>query len=142
MKSLLDEFKAFVMKGNVIDLAVGVLIGGAFGKIVTDFTKGIIEPLLGALGGKPEVGLKLWVLDVGLFFTGIINFIILALILFFLFVKPMNKLKTLTMKKAETSAEPPPMPEDIKLLMEIRDLLKAQSGDPVPKKVATGTEGV
>jgi large conductance mechanosensitive channel len=126
MKNLVDEFKAFIMKGNVIDLAVGVLIGAAFGNVVKGFTDGIIMPLIGALGGKAEVGLKLWVFDVGVAITAIINFLIMAGILFFVFVKPMNKLKEMTMRKAETSAEPPPLPDDVKLLMEIRDLLKSQ----------------
>lgn len=126
MKNLIDEFKSFIMKGNVIDLAVGVLIGAAFGNVVKGLTDGIILPLIGALGGKPEVGLKLWVFDVGMSITALINFLIMAAILFFVFVKPMNKLKEITMRKAETNAEPPPMPEDVKLLMEIRDLLKSQ----------------
>jgi large conductance mechanosensitive channel len=126
MKNLIDEFKAFIMKGNVIDLAVGVLIGAAFGNVVKGLTDGIILPLIGAMGGNTEVGLKLWVFDVGVAITALINFLIMAAILFFVFVKPMNKLKDMTMRKAAMGAEPPPLPEDIKLLMEIRDLLKGQ----------------
>lgn len=144
MKALLEEFKAFVMKGNVIDLAVGVLIGTAFGEVVKKFTEGIINPLLGAFGGTPEIGLQIWVLNVGLVLSALMGFLITAAILFFIFVKPMNKLRDVTMKKAETSAVPPPMPEDIKLLMEIRDLLKRQGnpGDPATGKLAAGPEGV
>lgn len=133
MKNLIDEFKAFIMKGNVIDLAVGVLIGAAFGAVVKDFTEGIVQPLINAVAGKPDVPLKLWVFDLGRVITALINFLIMAAILFFIFVKPMNKLKDITMRKAETNAEPPPMPEDVKLLMEIRDLLKSQQASTAEK---------
>lgn len=136
MKTLFDEFKAFIMKGNVIDLAVGVLIGAAFGDVVKKLTDGIILPLIGALGGKPEVGLKIWVFDLGMVITAIIQFLIMAGILFFVFVKPMNKLKAMTARKAAAGAEPPPMPDDVKLLTEIRDLLKTQQGGlGVEKKI-------
>lgn len=142
MKSLLKEFQAFVMKGNVIDLAVGVLIGSAFSEVVKKFTEGIINPLLGALGGSPEIGLQIWVFNVGLVLSSLLGFLITAAILFFVFVKPMNKLRDLTMKKAETNAEPPPLPEEVKLLMEIRDLLRREGGGPDIKKTAVSPEGV
>lgn len=138
MKSLFGEFKTFIMKGNVIDLAVGVLIGTAFNDVVKDFTESIIKPLLGALGANPEVGLKIWVLDVGRFISAVIKFLMMAAILFLFFVKPINQLRARTMKKAETSAVPPPLPEDIKLLMEIRDLLKANGPLTTPAGDATG----
>ncbi len=132
MKNLLNEFKTFIMKGNVIDLAVGVLIGAAFGEIVKKMTDGIILPLIGALGGKPEVGLKIWVFDLGMVITAVIQFLIMAAILFFVFVKPVNHLKEMAAKKVAAGAEPPPMPDDLKLLTEIRDLLKAQQGGASP----------
>jgi large conductance mechanosensitive channel len=121
---LIEEFKAFALKGNVIDLAVGVLIGASFGNIVKGFTDGIILPLLGKFGGSAEVkGLIYWGLDFGLVINSIIGFLITAGILFFVFVKPMNKLLELT-KKKEAAAPAPEPPDDIKLLTEIRDLLK------------------
>lgn len=122
MKGLLEEFKTFIMKGNVIDLSVGVIIGAAFGTIVKAFTDGIVQPLLAAAGGSPEVGLKLWVFDMGLVISALINFLIIAAIVFFVFVKPMNILAA-RLKKGEEPAAPEPS-DEVKLLTEIRDLLK------------------
>ena len=130
IKEIAGEFKTFIMKGNVIDLAVGVLIGAAFGSVVKAFTDGIISPLINYFGGGEKISLHLWVFDVGTVFNAIISFLITAGILFFIFVKPMNKLKTMSEKKEEGA---PPPPEDILLLREIRDLLKAgagRSGEP------------
>jgi large conductance mechanosensitive channel len=132
IKEIGNEFRAFVLKGNVVDLATGVIIGAAFGKIVSAFTEGIVLPLLNKIGGNPEVSLRLWVFDLGLIITNVLQFIITAAVIFFLVVKPMNTLIAMTMKKAEEKpAEPPPIPEDVKLLIEIRDLLKSQGGKPV-----------
>ena len=123
-KEIAGEFKAFVTKGNVIDLAVGVLIGAAFGKIVEAFTKGIIDPLISHFGGDSKVSLHVWIFDVGLIINACVTFLITAAVLFFIFVKPMNKLKAMTEKKVDV--EPAPVPADIQLLAEIRDLLKGQ----------------
>jgi len=120
-KEIAGEFKTFIMKGNVIDLAVGVLIGAAFGGVVTAFTEGIIKPLINYFGGGEKISLHIWLFDVGKVLDAAIGFLITALILFFIFVKPMNKLKAMTEKK---EAGAPPPPEDIQLLREIRDLLK------------------
>jgi large conductance mechanosensitive channel len=97
--SMMQEFKEFAMKGNVIDLAVGVLLGAAFGKIVDAFTAGIITPIINAIGGNPDISLKIGVLDIGLVINAIISFLITALVLFFVFVKPMNRLMKATEKK-------------------------------------------
>ena len=120
--AMLKEFRDFVIKGNAIDLAVGVLIGASFGGFVTAFTKGIIEPLISAAGGNPNVTLKLWIFDVGLVLTALISLLITGAVLFFVFVKPMNKLKE-RMAKGEVAAPPEPSAQE-KLLTEIRDLLK------------------
>lgn len=126
-KSIAGEFKNFILKGNVVDLAVGVLIGAAFGKVVESFTNGIIKPLLNAVGGNPDVSLRVWVFDLGTVITAALSFLITAAVIFFFVVKPMNALIRLTMKKAEEQpAAPAPVPEDVKLLMEIRDLLKTK----------------
>jgi large conductance mechanosensitive channel len=119
--SLISEFKEFAMKGNVIDLAVGVVIGGAFGKLVEGVVKGVIEPVLAAVQGKFETSA---LLD-GLwnFGGGVLNFVLLAAVVFFVFVKPMNKLKAIADRKKE-AAPPPGPPADVVLLTEIRDLLK------------------
>lgn len=129
LKEIAGEFKTFIMKGNVIDLAVGVLIGAAFGAVVKDFTDGVISPLISYFGGGKEISLHVWVFDVGLVLNAIIKFLITAAVLFFIFVKPMNKLKSMSEKK---EAGAPPPPEDILLLREIRDLLKAgaKPGNP------------
>jgi large conductance mechanosensitive channel len=122
---MLNEFKKFILKGNVIDLSTGVIIGAAFGGIVTAFTKGIVEPIIKfASGGTdPNVTLKLGIFDIGLIINAAIGFLITAAVIFFVIVKPANKLMAL-MKKEEAEAPPPAPPADIQLLTEIRDLLK------------------
>lgn len=134
---MIGEFKKFILKGNVVDLSTGVIIGAAFGSIVTAFTKGIIEPILKGLGGNPNVSLGIRIgefvndkgekvpnmLDIGMVINALIGFLITAAVIFFLIVKPANKLLAL-MQKQEAAAPLPPVPEDVKLLTEIRDLLK------------------
>lgn len=127
IKTVVSEFKAFVLKGNVVDLAVGVIIGAAFGKIVEAFTKGIVTPLLNALGGNPNVSLHLWIFDLGLLITNTLQFLITAAVVFFFIIKPLAALAAFGKKKEAATGEPPPMPEDVKLLTEIRDLLKAKA---------------
>ena len=137
--SVTSEFKEFAVKGNVIDLAVGVIIGGAFGKIVDSVVGDLIMPLVGAVFGKldfsnlfvvlgqnpgnltaladlKKVGIP--VLAYGNFITVAVNFAILAFIIFMM-VKQVNR-----MKKAEPAAAPAATPEDVVLLREIRDSLK------------------
>ncbi len=123
MKPLIEEFKKFILKGNVVDLAVGVMIGAAFATVVKAFTDGIVTPLLGAIGGNPKVSLHIWAFDVGLLINAILQFVINAAIIFFLIVKPMNILLA-RMRKKEAEAPPPPPPAEVQLLTEIRDLLK------------------
>ena len=124
--SVIQEFKAFVLKGNVVDLAVGVVIGAGFGKVVESMVKDVITPLIGMVGGQPDFSaVKVSSIMIGNFINAALAFLILAAVIFFLVVKPMNHLIALTMKKAEEKpAAPPPIPEDVKLLIEIRDLLK------------------
>ena len=142
MKSkFLADFKAFAMRGNVIDMAVGVIIGGAFGKIVSSLVNDIIMPLIGiVVGGVNFTDLK-WVitpasvdeagneiaestLNYGTFIQSTIDFLIIA---FSIFVMVRVITKITTRKKAEEEAAPAPVPEpsnEEKLLAEIRDLLK------------------
>jgi len=125
---ILTEFRKFALKGNVIDLAVGVMIGGAFGKIVESITKDIITPIIGALGGQPDFSaMKLGPLLVGNLLNAVVAFLITAAVLFFVFVRPMNRLKAL-LDKEEAAAPPPAPAPDVVLLTEIRDLLKKQQG--------------
>ena len=126
--TILNDFKAFILKGNVVDLAVGVVIGAAFKSVVDSVVADLITPLIGALGGKPDFStVYLGPLGIGKFLNATIAFLILAAVVFFLVVKPMNALMAMAKKKAEEKpAVPGPLPEDVKLLMEIRDLLKGR----------------
>ncbi len=107
MKKFFSEFKEFVMRGNVMDLAVGVIIGGAFSAIVTSLTDDIISPLLGLIGGMDFSDLVIQIGDVqvryGAFITAIINFLIMALVIF-LMVKAINKDMSIGKKKEEEAA--------------------------------------
>lgn len=125
-KGFFAEFKEFALKGNVMDMAVGVIIGGAFGNIVTAFTEDFINPLIGCLGSVDTGGLKIplvkgQVIDIGHFLTTIVNFLIMAFCIF-LMVKAVNKLTSIGKKKEEEKPAEPPKEEV--LLTEIRDLLK------------------
>lgn len=136
--SFVQEFKEFAMRGNVIDLAVGVIIGGAFGKIVDSLVKDVVMPIVGMLVGGVDFG-NLYInlgstaydtleaaekagaplIKYGIFINSIINFLIIAFAIF-VAIKAINKLK-----RAEPPApEPAPEPEDVKLLREIRDALQ------------------
>lgn len=127
--SLFDEFKNFAFKGNVVDLAVGVIIGGAFGKIVDSLVKNIIMPLISVmLPGDQEyakwaIPINGKEIPVGLFLAEIVNFLILAAVLFVFIVKFLGWL--MKSKKAEAAAPPAPPAQEV-LLTEIRDLLKQQ----------------
>jgi large conductance mechanosensitive channel len=132
---MLKEFKEFAMKGNLVDIAVGFVMGAAFKEVVTAFTGGIVSPLIGLLfdsdfkalryklkEGSPndagEIMGEVW-LEYGTFLTNVIDFIIVAFVMF-LVVKGVNKMK----KKEEPAPEPPAGPTQEELLSEIRDLLK------------------
>src|SRR5436190_15191343 len=123
------------MKGNLVDIAVAFVMGGAFGKVVTSFTEGVVSPLIGLIGGadlsKNMIKLKDAVTDAtgkvtqeavylkwGDFVTAIINFLIVAFVMF-LVIKAIN-----SMKKKEAPPPPPATPEDVILLREIRDAMK------------------
>lgn len=143
---MFKEFKQFAMRGNVIDLAVGVVIGAAFGKIVTSLVNDIIMPPIGMLVGKVDFANIFWVLhegttpspyatlidaqkagavtiNPGLFINQLISFIIIAFAIFIV-VRLINKMKREEDAAPAAPAAPAPTPEDIELLREIRDLLK------------------
>ena len=124
---MLDEFKNFALKGNVIDLAIGVIIGAAFGKIVDSLVKQIIMPLVSVImpGQQGYLGWK-WVINgkdvpYGLFIGEIVNFLIVALALYIFIVKFIG---ILMKNKKEEAAAPAPLTKDQELLVDIRDLLK------------------
>ena len=128
---LFDEFKAFVMRGNVLDLAVGVIIGGAFGKIVTSLVNDIFMPIIGMILGNVDFttleikigesveGSEQAAIKYGMFIQEVVNFLIIALCIF-LFIKLIGKLQK---KKDETPAPAPAPSKEEVLLTEIRDAL-------------------
>lgn len=130
--SFIQEFKKFAMRGNVIDLTVGVVIGGAFGKIVNSLVADIITPPLGLIIGgvdfsnltinlnSPIGDLKPVTINYGKFLQATFDFLIIAFALFLL-IRTINRLQK---KEEEKPAPPPEIPADVKLLTEIRDLLK------------------
>jgi len=124
MKKFLEEFKAFALKGNVMDMAIGVIIGGAFSSIVAALTENILNPIIACLGGT-EIGLVTplgntgQVINWGAFISAILNFLILAFVLF-LILKAVNKMMTIGKKEEEPAPEPDPEPSDeVKLLTAI-----------------------
>ena len=151
---MFEEFKKFILKGNVVDLSTGVIIGAAFTGIVNAFTKGIVEPILALAGGGPQPKLtipimekmvevteknaagqpvthmvsKLIELDIGSIIGAGFSFLVTAAVVFFVIVKPMNKLMDLSQRKKPAAAAPVESTE-VKLLTEIRDLLKNKSSN-------------
>jgi len=139
--SIVKEFKEFIMRGNVLDMAIGVIIATAFGAITNSLISNIIMPLIGLLFGgidlaKWDITLRAAVMDgdtvvkeavvlgIGTFITTIINFILIALVVFAI-VKAMNKVKDMKKKEEEASPAEPPAPSNEEVLLtEIRDLLK------------------
>ncbi len=129
IKNIVKEFQQFAMKGSVVDLAIGVIIGGAFGKIVSSLVSDIIMPPIGVLLGgidfsnlkatvkQAENGVEAVTINYGLFLNTVIDFVIIAFAIFVM-VKQINRFK----KKEES--KPAPLSEEILLLREIRDLLK------------------
>lgn len=116
MKDFIKEFKQFISKGNVLDLAIGVVIGGAFGKIVTSLVTDVITPIIGMIiGGVRFNSLRLGQVTIGNFIQATIDFLIISFVIFIV-VKAINKFK-----KEEKAEEK--IPNQEKLLMEIRDLL-------------------
>lgn len=141
MKKFFAEFKEFAMKGNVVDMAIGVVIGGAFGKITTSLVNDVIMPLISRVTGGVDFSAWKWVLkaaevdetgaetaaeiavNYGSFIAVVLDFLIIALVLFMV-VKAINKLRTIGKKPEEPAEEEKPAPTSEELLTEIRDLLK------------------
>ena len=126
-KGFIEEFKSFVLRGNVMDMAVGVIIGTAFASIIGALTDDFINPLINGLGGA-EIGGRIKIyggqyLNYGHFLTAVINFLIMAFVLF-LMLKFVNKLMTVGKSKKEAEAAAPTKTDEAILLEEIRDLLK------------------
>jgi large conductance mechanosensitive channel len=129
LKKLLDDFKKFALQGDVLDLAVGIVIGTAFKTVIDVFVNAIVNPLIGAIGGKPsfdaltvEVGKG--VVLYGTFLTAVINFLTVAAALF-VAVQAVNRLRLI--RKAEEEAVEPVPSDEVVLLAEIRDLLRIRT---------------
>lgn len=136
---MLKGFRDFIMRGNVIDLAVAVVIGAAFTAIVTSFTQNLLDPLIASLGNPDVSGLGFHIrpgddstfLDFGAVITAIVNFLIVAAVIYFALVLPMNKLQEIQKRKQDVDPEEPETTE-VQLLSEIRDLLADK--DPSAKE--------
>lgn len=125
---MIKGFRDFILRGNVVDLAIAVVVGAAFTGIITQFTKSFVEPLIKLMGGGGVNGGTFIVngvaFDWGGFINAIINFLIVAAILYFFIVVPISKMIARRRRGEEPVETAPTTPEDIALLREIRDLLK------------------
>ena len=121
----MDGFKKFIMRGNVMELAVAVIIGAAFKTIVDKFVEGIVNPALGMIVGQPnfDEAFIFGEIKIGLVLTALVNFVITAGVIYFFMVRPMNVIAERMKKKEEAAPDPEPT-EDVLLLREIRDALK------------------
>ena len=133
MNKVFQGFKDFIMRGNVVDLAVGIVIGAAFTTVVNAFTNGFIKPLIQLMGGDTGVNAGTWPVgevkfDYATFLNAIVTFLITAAVLYFLVVMPLNLLA----ERRRRGEEPPPNApsEDVVLLTQIRDLLAQNSAAP------------
>lgn len=148
LAGVFQGFKDFISRGNAVELAVGVVIGAAFGTVVAAIQTGLISPLIAMIFGKPDLS-QLWVIsgrngariDVGLILNALLQFLITAAAIYFVIVLPLNKLAE--RRKRGIEAEPERPSEDILLLQEIRDLLAARPAadgttPPAPGAPASG----
>jgi large conductance mechanosensitive channel len=128
---MLKGLRDFILRGNVVDLAVAVVVGAAFTQIINSFVADMLTPLLAAIGGQPDFSALTFEINnsqfrYGVFINAIISFLIVAVVIYFLVVLPMNKL----LERRKKGEVPPPEPtEDILILRQIRDLLR-DGGSP------------
>jgi large conductance mechanosensitive channel len=130
---MLKGFKDFIMRGNVVDLAIAVVIGAAFGAIVTALVKDIVTPLIAAIGGQPDFSNLTFTINkstfrYGDFINALIGFLIIAAVIYFLVVMPLNRIaERRASKVAKGEPDPEPKSEEIILLSQIRDLLSREN---------------
>jgi large conductance mechanosensitive channel len=132
-KNILTEFKEFLLRGNVVDLAVAVVIGAAFGAVVTAFVEDLVTPIIGAIVGEPDFGGLTFTINdsrflYGDFLNAVISFVSIAAAIFFFVVKPINFLLERRKAAMAAGAEPEPatLSDEALLLAEIRDLLRSR----------------
>jgi large conductance mechanosensitive channel len=130
MKSVLAEFREFVLRGNLVDLAIAVVLGAAFGAVITSLVTNMITPLIAAIGGQPDFSDLHFTINesqfnYGAFLNALLSFIVIAAVIFFLVVKPVNAL--LARKAADDEPEAESPAPDVMLLTEIRDLLRTRT---------------
>jgi len=123
---MLKGFKEFVLRGNILDLAIAVIIGTAFNKVVGSLVQDVLMPFISIVAGKvPDFSSwKLGIINIGSFLNATINFLIIALVIYFFIVTPLNTLKKMRTEENKTPPPPPEPSEEVKLLREIVDLLK------------------
>jgi large conductance mechanosensitive channel len=127
---MLKQFRDFLLRGNVVDLAVAVVVGAAFGAVVASFVADLVTPLIAAIGGKSDFAALSFRINgsefrYGSFLNAVISFVLVAAAVFFLVVKPVSAL--MERRKAGLEPEPEAVPEDVMLLGEIRDLLRQRA---------------
>jgi large conductance mechanosensitive channel len=127
MRSVVAEFREFVLRGNLVDLAIAVVVGAAFGALVTSAVENLVTPLIAAVGGEPDFSRLSFTINgsrfaYGAFLNALLAFLLIASVVFFGVVKPVNAL--LARMKRDEDAEPEAPAPDVALLTEIRDLLR------------------
>ncbi len=148
MRDLLNGFKEFITRGNVLELAVAVVIGAAFSGVISGLVDGFIMPLIGWLVGAPDFtaiafSIPNWqgkstIFPIGLFIQGLIMFVLIASAIYFFVILPIKKLSELRKRADEPTVEES-LAEDVVLLTEIRDLLRAQANSQVGSQAGGGS---
>jgi large conductance mechanosensitive channel len=124
---MLQRFKDFLLRGNLVELAVAFVLGGAFGQVVSSLVSDVLMPLIGALGGAPDFSaIRLGPIALGKFINTLVNFLVVAAAIYFLVVTPMNELAK-RRKREEAPAAPTEPPEEVKLLREILEELRKKA---------------
>ena len=119
-------FRDFLLRGNVVDLAVAVIIGAAFGAVVNSLVKDVFTPIIGAIGGQPDfAAVTLGPVMIGNFLNSVIAFLIIAAAVYYVIILPINRITAMRAKQAPPAAPPAPTKEEL-LLTEIRDILRSQ----------------
>lgn len=137
---MIKGFKDFIMRGNIVDLAVAVVIGTAFAAVVDTVVSSLITPLLNSLGGAESAGLGFHIrsgndatfVDLSAIINALIVFLLTAAVVYFVIVAPMNRVMAMRRRAPEEEEAPEETPEDVALLREIRDLLSSRPSTPEP----------